>query len=136
MIRRTKVNPSRVEALAQTQISALKANPDLDKGIKVPLVEIEAMLAKAATAVVVSETLAKVEAQLAKVLAAESARDELKNAALAATDALRKAEFELRLSVLSNIDAVVRRRGRYEPDIALLGRKPAANGRRTLTEES
>ncbi len=104
----------RVVSQAQTQIGGVKGRPDLEKGLKTPI--------------------EKVEAQLATVLEALKARDELKKAAVLATEAIRKAAFELRNSVRSNIRVIARRRGIYNPDLALLGGKPRANGRRSQSD--
>ncbi len=105
---------SAVVSQARKQIEGIKSRPDLEKGLVKPL--------------------ATVEAQFAMLAEAIKAQDELKKAAVVATEAVRKAAFELRVSVRSNIQVAVRRRGRYNPDLVLLGGKPRANGRRSVDE--
>ncbi len=103
---------SAVVSQAQAQIEGIKSRPDLEKGLVKPI--------------------ATVAAQLAAFLAAKKAQEELKKAGAIATEAVRKAAFELRASVRSNIQVVGRRRGLYNPELPLLRGKPRANGRRSV----
>ncbi len=101
----------RVIEQARAQIEGLQSRPELEKGLMKPL--------------------ATLEAELEKLVKAEAVRAEQSKAAVAATEAVQQAAFEMRQSVRSNIHAAARRRGRYAPELVLLGGKPRRNGRRS-----
>ncbi len=104
MIRRTKVNPTRVRELARTQVEALKANPALLEIVSGLPEEIEARLAEASTTEDAHEHLS----QAAKI-AKQSAQDEM---------------FDLRQVLVANIELVADYFGVSATEVGLLGGKP------------
>lgn len=111
MIRPTRVQSSRVFALAMTQLATLKASPDLEKGLLVSGSEIEAMLV---------EVRALVDAHLHMVKATKAAKD-----------GIQRKMFEFSELLKGNIDQAVDRYGSSSSEPVMLGGKRRNVERRT-----
>ncbi len=114
MIRRTKVDPTRVKQLARTQLEAFKADPGLLAGMTALPEEIEVRLAKALAAVDAYEALAATA-----------------HAAKAAKERVQDEVFELREGLMGNIELAATRYGISAAEVGELGGKPQPIRRRT-----